>query len=584
MTRLVIFSEKSALDGFDLDTSDILVPLNDKAQMMSQEHAKQFAVVPEWGVLQAEALYESLSISKGVLRALNADAEWQRLLWYKEYDLRPMALKNLYLGLENTMQIYRLAKHVVENYPRYDAVLLDSNPETQRIIQAIVPQVKIEVSARLNKARWRELARPVGRFARDRWQIVRSKRPAKTNGAPPVLCFLDAPHRARLMARTLTLLSKDYPIHNAWLDGPWEWPENLAIKPAASYPWYACTPGGAWRRITRHVLGSRAQTELAAFDLPAWLPPNLLWALRYADVQRYANLLEAFEGLAQAKKPLLWITVEDVYAFGKAVAAVGERYQIPTINVQHGVLGPYRTAEDVSGVYAVFGEDDRQKLIERGADPKRIVVTGPVRYDDILELKLDRTAFLRGAKLDPSRPLVMFSSQPIVRLLTEENKHSALMALLNAAKAIGAQVVIKAHPLEDRGMLERLVAESGYPALIVWDQLYEWLKACDVMATICSTTVYEAALADRPVLLLDWSENPITVEYLEQGIGVLPKSPDQTEETLWQLLTDKAVQSKLANAQQEFVLRNLAGSDGKASERLAKLARQLIEEKEVVSD
>jgi len=581
MARLILFAE--ALDGFDLDAKDVLIPLNDKAQSQGEGLGQPLAALPEWGVLQAEALYESLSISKRILRALNADAEWQRLLWYKEYDLRPMALKNLYLGLESIMQIYRVAKHAAEMYRRYEAVLVDGNPEIQRVVRAVLPQVTLGASARINKNRWRELARPVGRFARARWQIVRAKRPATTNGAPPVLCFLDAPHRARLMARTLTLLSQDYPIHNAWLDGPWTWPDDLSIKPAESYPWYAYTPGGAWQRITGHVLRSQAQTELAAFDLPAWLPQNLLWALRYSDVQRYANLLEAFEGLAQVKKPLLWITIEDVYAFGKAVAAVGERYQIPTINVQHGVLGPYRTAEDVSGIYAVFGEDDRQKLIERGADPKRIVVTGPVRYDDIVELKLDRTAFLRAAKLDPARPLIMFSSQPIVRLLTEENKHIALTALLNAAKGIGAQVVIKAHPLEDRGMLERLVAASGYPALIVWDQLYEWLKACDVMATICSTTVYEAALADRPVLLLDWSENPITVEYLEQGIGVLPKSPEQTEETLWHLLTDKAVQGKLAAAQREFVLRNLAGPDGKASERLANLARRLIEEKEVVS-
>src|SRR5690606_9591936 len=225
-------------------------------------------------------------------------------------------------------------------------------------------------------------------------------------------------------------------------------------------------------------------------------------------------------------------------AFGKCAAAAGERLGVPTLNVQHGIIGayPYRTGIDVAGTFAAFGEADRQTLIARGADPARIVVTGPVRYDDIRALTVDRDAMRRGAGLDPARPVVLFASQPAQRLVTDGGRRTALRALAQAAAETGAQVVIKAHPLEDVSVLRRLAAETGLHAPIVEGQLYEWLLACDVMATISSTVVYEAAVAERPVLLLEWSGNPDVAGYVGAGIGCLPETPAQTGAALRALL------------------------------------------------
>jgi len=581
MTRLVLFSQTAQLDNFPLEAGDRLVPLNDAAidDLEKRGLVHRMADLPDLGPLQAESLSEAFETAKAILAALDGDLSWRKILCYKRYDLRPMALKNLFFALEDVARVYRLAMIVRAAHPGSQAILLDDDPVIRRAVGLPDSRALLAVPLQM-----RQRMQPILRFGRDRWQMMRAKQDrlaAEASNVRPVIVFLDAPHRARLMARTLALLAEHYPIHNARLYD-WSWPADLSFFPADTYAWNAYPLLGSAARIARHVLASRAGTRLEAFDIPgrAWLPPHLLWMLRYDDIQRYANMIEALEGLARAQHPALWITLEDLFAFGKCAAAVGEKYGIPTLNVQHGIIGayPYRTGVDVVGTFAAFGEASRQTLIERGADPARIVVTGPVRYDDILELKPDREAMLREEHLDPVRPVILFASQPTRRLITPAVKRLALRALLEGAGQIGVQVIIKTHPLEDDPVLDEVLAEFDQHVPIVREQLYEWLLISDIMATISSTVVYEAAMAERPALVLEWSGNSDVAGYREQGIAHLPESPEQTGDAIRRLLADESVRAAMLAQQRAFVQHHLAGNDGKASERLAVLARRLIEE------
>lgn len=584
MTRLVFFSRSQYPNADVRQPGDVFVPLSEAARddLLARDPGAPLADLPPFGTLRSAGLSEAFTQAQRVVEVLADDPIWARLLDYRGYDLRPMALKNLFFALEEAACMFHIARIAASGHAADGAILLDGDPVVARAVRAAVPNVEMP-HVRVGRGRaWRERVRPLARFARDRVQVWRAARPAP-RGDRPVIAFLDAPHRARLLARSLALLAPDHPIHRAgWGERPdFPWPDDLPVRPAAAYRWNAYTPPGAARRIARHVLGTPARTRLSAFGLDAagWLPPDLLWTLRYTDIQRYAAMLEAFEGLARAQRPALWITLEDLLAFGKSAAAVGERLGVPTLNVQHGIIGayPYRTGIDVVGTFAVFGEADRQTLIARGADPARVVVTGPVRYDELQALRVDRDGFRRRAGLDPARPLVLFASQPAQRLVTGGGRRTALRALARAAAETGAQVVVKAHPLEDRAALQQALREASLDAPIVEGQLYEWLLACDVMATISSTVVYEAAVAERPALLLEWSGNPDVADYLEAGIGLLPGAPEQTGAALRSLLADESLRAALLERQRAFAAHHLAGADGRASERLAALARKLIE-------
>ena len=66
--------------------------------------------------------------------------------------------------------------------------------------------------------------------------------------------------------------------------------------------------------------------------------------------------------------------------------------------------------------------------------------------------------------------------------------------------------------------------------------------------------------------------------YLADGIGVRPESPEQVGAALRDLLHDEAAREVLRAHQAAFVAHHLAGNDGRASERLAWLARHLMGE------
>ncbi|WP_162910042.1 UDP-N-acetylglucosamine 2-epimerase [Aggregatilinea lenta] len=578
MTRFVLFSDVAQLEEFSAARDDVFVPLSDSAAhaLAVRGWAERVLPLPDWGAIQAASLAEGFEAAGAILAALEADPAWRALLTYRDYDLRAMALKNVFFALEDLACVRHVAA-LAAAQPHDAVTLLDGDPAVRRAVASALPEVGTGLHAGDLAREW---GLPVARFGRDRWRSLRAARPRPDTALRPIVAFLDAPHRARIMARTLALLAPDHPIHAAQIE-PFAWPADLEQRPDESYPWYAYTSLGVAWRIARHVLVSRARTALEAFDLPGadWLPRQLLWSLRYNDVQRYANFIEGLEGLAGALHPALWFTLEDLFAFGKCAAAVGERHGIPTINVQHGIVGayPYRTGIDVVGTFAAFGEASRETLIARGADPARIVVTGPVRYDDLLHLPPGRDGLLRGAGLDPARPVVLFASQPARRLITPAMKRIAIRALVDAAAQANAQVVIKAHPLEDAS-LGAILSEISVPVPVVQEDLYEWLCACDVMATISSTVVYEAALAERPALLLDWSGNSDVAGYVADGIGVRPASPGQVSEALNALLHDESARSALFARQRAFVTHHLNGNDGRASERLALLARRLMGE------
>src|SRR5690606_14700093 len=172
------------------------------------------ADLPPFGALQSAALADAFEQARAILDTLADDAAWARLLRYRGIDLRPMAHKNLFFALEDTARVVAVARAVAEAYPGSAAILLDGDPAVARAVRAAAPGLETPHGAADRRGALRERIRPLARYTRDRVQMWRAERPAP-RGDRPVIAFLDAPHRARLLARTLALLAGDHPIHCA---------------------------------------------------------------------------------------------------------------------------------------------------------------------------------------------------------------------------------------------------------------------------------------------------------------------------------------------------------------------------------
>ena len=109
--RLVLFSDARQLVRHTLEAGDQLVPLRDDAHDdLPADLRARVVPLPDLGVLQAEALALAFDTARDIVARLDDDPAWRALLRYREYDLRPMAIKNVFFALEDAARLYRIAQ------------------------------------------------------------------------------------------------------------------------------------------------------------------------------------------------------------------------------------------------------------------------------------------------------------------------------------------------------------------------------------------------------------------------------------------------------------------------------------------
>ena len=432
---------------------DVLVPLTEAARRSAAASRTPLADLPPFGALQSAALADAFEQAQAILDTLADDAAWARLLRYRGIDLRPMAHKNLFFALEDVARVVTVARAASGARQR-------DNPARPRSGCGAGGEGS-DAGCR-NPARRSGPARciagadsPAGAIRARSHPGVAGRSPRAARRPPGDRVPRRATPRAPAGADTVAASRRS--------------PDPLrGVGRAAGFPLAgrsAGAPGGVISlervHVSRRGVADRAArarlvgaADLAAFGLEriGWLPPRLLWSLRYTDVQRYAAMIEAFEGLARAQRPALWITLEDLLAFGKCAAAAGERLGVPTLNVQHGIIGayPYRTGIDVVGTFAAFGEPDRQTLIAQG--DRRGSLDRPGAHDDIRALTVDRRCGA-GQMISAAGGAVRLAARTFV---TDGGGGRAPRAGTSGSET-GA--VVTAHPLEDVA-LRRLAADN----------------------------------------------------------------------------------------------------------------------------
>ena len=70
------------------------------------------------------------------------------------------------------------------------------------------------------------------------------------------------------------------------------------------------------------------------------------------------------------------------------------------------------------------------------------------------------------------------------------------------------QVLVKVHPLEDAADYLKIVREKNSPRLTVIEEypIQQLIAICDVFVSVLSTTIFEAMVMDKPIIIVDISE------------------------------------------------------------------------------
>jgi hypothetical protein len=253
----------------------------------------------------------------------------------------------------------------------------------------------------------------------------------------------------------------------------------------------------------------------------------------------------------------------------------GRRGGIPVVAVQHGVLyaghagyPPHRHPSlCLPSRTCVYGDFERDVLLELAYEPREVVVTGSPRLDLDALATADATDDERAAvrrELDVAEgDRLLVVSAVNLRFLQRSHFAHMLEAVLGEPLP-AVHVVVKQHPGERddgpyRDLIEGLARAGGYvapPITVVKDiDLYRLLRAADAHLGLLSTVLTEAVVTGTPNLLAVTDAHADLLGYVAAGVA----QPVRTTADLLAALTDP--RPPTAAARKAFLARHFRRGD-----------------------
>ncbi|MBI5667996.1 MAG: hypothetical protein HZC41_08290 [Chloroflexi bacterium] len=212
-----------------------------------------------------------------------------------------------------------------------------------------------------------------------------------------------------------------------------------------------------------------------------------------------ANTVEEVKRLLSQLRPRLLVLAADHLLPGSAAAAAARDLGIESLVLLHGAVSPYN-APLTADRMGVWGEVSFDQMVQLGVPPEQLVVLGSPRHDSFPAVPADaRQRFRDTLGLRDLPCLVFFSNGNDLRRNSRVAVEGCARWLNTAAAALPdrMEVAVRLHPNEDGSLY------ANSPLLHVFKHecdLATTLSAADVCAALCSTTLVDALLYNKPVL------------------------------------------------------------------------------------
>lgn len=333
-----------------------------------------------------------------------------------------------------------------------------------------------------------------------------------------------------------------------------------------------------------------ASFDFAGADAACVFVPLLRQAV--AGTAKWARNVEAVaRSLRAAGDVRVALVSQELYPKGMLTIAAARKLKIPTVGVQHGTISPmhlvYTIPEgQVQGAplpdfFAVYGQFAKEVVSLHGRYPaNRVWITGSPRFDHLVDRSQSRDDARRRLALPPKEFMVLLTTQ----------RHSASGPLaetvFQAVREIpGIVLCVKTHPhfaATDR--YRELARRAGLESVHFYrDRLDELIAACDVMISMSSTTLLEAALAGRRTIVVKVQNEPEVYPYVAEGASLGAKDQAELEAAIRQVMAEGDSPVHRA-AQRAFLVRHLGPSArGEAADTLARLVLEQFAGKEAGS-
>lgn len=261
-----------------------------------------------------------------------------------------------------------------------------------------------------------------------------------------------------------------------------------------------------------------------------WSTLELLFKALMAKIYlpNYILTIEAAKLLlSQVRPKSIFLPYETgVYAMAFIVAA--EELGIKTIGMQHGIIHKAHFDYSIDNLSTktssvgcpiptyllVFGEFYRKLLVETFSYPSdRVITVGNPAYESVPTEIMDsrRQKILLDIGLDPSKKTVLVATSGHQAKYGRGDYDVLIVKALSESLAqMGndIQVLVKVHPIEDAAEYLKIVREKNAPNLTVIEEypIQQLIAICDVFVSVLSTTIFEAMVMNKPVIIVEISE------------------------------------------------------------------------------
>jgi 3-deoxy-D-manno-octulosonic-acid transferase len=235
--------------------------------------------------------------------------------------------------------------------------------------------------------------------------------------------------------------------------------------------------------------------------------------------------------------------------------------------------------------FCVQGEETSRRLVELGADPARITITGSLKFDSLESSPTPgrgRERVLRFFRIPPNRPVIIAGS-------TLKGEEEPVIRAFNRVRTAGnnALLVIAARHPERFDEVERLCRQEGLAAVrrtelpidrepradaVVLDtigelaQLYQVATVVFVGGSLVPAgghNILEPALYGKPIVFGPYMQNfgEIAETFLSNGAAIQVRSPSELESAMVSLIDDPVRRARLGAAAKALVEANRGARD-----------------------
>jgi glycosyltransferase involved in cell wall biosynthesis len=355
-------------------------------------------------------------------------------------------------------------------------------------------------------------------------------------------------------------------------------------------------PLSAWGQIGSQTQCLRRDWKSLCSDLNAqkWFEykGHSLWPAMKGELRKYflrffpqtVVWIEALKHVFKTRQPRGLITVPDRHFQNRVAISLARRYEVPSLTVQAALISDHpRYWKLYADTVAVIDQYSRKVYVENGGvESDNVVVTGLPRWDRMVEQLRRVDHEIAGIRvrealgLDTEDRLIVLATQPLLPSHTNQMVRAVTEAV---ATFPDQKLIIKIHPREsiDRylDLLGTFPDTGSDIQVIAKTDLSTLLAASEVLVTGFSNVALEAALLDKPVLIVNLTDQPDPLPFVENGIALGAYSEAEVEQKLSALLTDTSTREELRARRERYFDQNPQLLDGRATERVVALLKEM---------